>query len=110
MGVGKRKIHIDIEASRPANGRRQQMLLVEVKCFPDPENTTRELYTALGQYLIYRTILHDRGIAAALYLAVPAAVFETIFDTIVRRVTTAYAIKLLVVDLDAEVITQWIET
>ena len=48
----ERLVFIDIQAARGTNGSRQQILLAEVKCFPDRERTTQELYIAFGQYII----------------------------------------------------------
>jgi hypothetical protein len=45
------RVYIDIEA-RHANS--QSVMVVEVKCFQDVESETTDLYTAIGQYLIYR--------------------------------------------------------
>ncbi len=54
-----RQIFVDIFAERGINGSRQQILLVEVKCFPDRESTTQELYISIGQYLIYRAVIAE---------------------------------------------------
>lgn len=54
-----RTIYIDVGISQGTNGTRQQILVVEVKCFPDAYDTTRELYAAFGQYLIYRAMIKE---------------------------------------------------
>ena len=106
---GKRTIHIDIEAWRNMNGKLQQVLLAEVKCFANRSSTTRELYSAIGQYIIYRTILAELNIAIPLYLAVPKAVYDSVFDVSVRRAMSDNTMKMVIVDLDKEIITQWID-
>lgn len=44
---------IDIFATRGANGgsTEARSIFIEVKCFP-PSSTTRDLYTAIGQYIV----------------------------------------------------------
>jgi hypothetical protein len=106
---GKRTIHIDIEAWRNINGKLRQVLLAEIKCFASRSRTTRELYAAIGQYIIYRTILAELNMTIPLYLAIPKTVYDTVFDMSVRRAMSDNNIKLVIVDLEAEVITQWIE-
>jgi len=106
--INGRGVFIDLEVSRNLNGDRQQILLVEVKCFPDRKSTTRDLYTALGQYLVYRAMLEQIESTAPIYLAVPEDVFKTIFDASITKAIVDNRIKLIVIDLDREVITQWI--
>ncbi len=106
--IGRRGVFIDLEMSRTAVDDSQQILLVEVKCFPDRNSTTRDLYTALGQYLVYRAMLKQIGSSIPLYLSVPEDVFATIFDTSVITAIQDNQIKVVVIDLDSEVITQWI--
>jgi XisH protein len=104
-----RQIFIDIRASRGANGAHQQVLLVEVKCFADRDNTTQELYTALGQYIIYRTVLAELNSQTPLYLAVPENVLADILDSITTRAVKDNQIKLVVVNLETETIVKWME-
>ncbi len=109
LKLGERAIFIDVRATRSVNGSSQQILLVEIKCFADRDSTTRELYTAIGQYVIYRAMLYERKIATPLYLAVPDDVYRDIFDTTVQRAITDTQIKLVIVNLESEVITVWKE-
>lgn len=104
-----RQIYIDVEASRRANGSRQQILLAEVKCFPDTSSITTELYTAIGQYLIYQAMLAELSIEIPLYLAVPEETYKNEFDSVVQRAINECKMKLLIVNLEAERIIQWIE-
>jgi hypothetical protein len=104
--IGRRSVFIDLEVSNPHND--QRILLIEVKCFPDRESTTRDLYTALGQYLIYRAMLAQANSPFPLYLSIPADVFATIFDASVLKAVADNRIQLVMVDLDSEVVTQWI--
>ncbi len=105
----KRKGIVDIRAAREINGSRQQILLVEVKCFPDREDTTQELYTAIGQYIVYRAIMVQLTMNIPPYLAVPDEVFANTFDLSVRWAINDSRVKLIIVDVEMEIIKQWIE-
>lgn len=104
----ERTVFIDIQARKPTNGRSQQILLAEVKCFPDRKSTTNDLYVAFGQYVIYRALLAELNIGIPLFLAVPQEVYTNIFDNIVQRSISDNNIKLIVIHLDTERIVQWI--
>jgi hypothetical protein len=103
-----RTVYIDLSVSQGTNGDRQQILLVEVKCFPDRKSTTRDLYTAIGQYLVYRAMLANVGLDIPLYLAVPDDIYGQIFDTVVIKAITDNQIKIVVVNLVTETVTRWI--
>ena len=103
-----RTIYIDIAMSKGQNGTQQQIIVIEIKCFPDPNSTTRDVYTSIGQYLIYRVMLESMEMANNLYLAVPDAIFNAVFDEAVMKVVKADRIKMVIVDLDAEAVTRWI--
>ena len=104
-----RLVFIDIQAAKGVNGRRQQILLAEVKCFPDRESTTQELYIAFGQYILYRALLAQEEIDLPLYLAVPLDAYEDIFDSTVMRTISDNRIKLVIVNIETETISQWRE-
>lgn len=107
--VEGRTVFIDIHATRGVNGDRQQMLLAEIKCFPDRLSTTHDLYTAIGQYIVYRAVLNELRNPTTLYLAIPEAVYLNIFDSTVMRAIKDSNIKLVIVHLEQERIVQWIE-
>src|SRR5688572_7976880 len=108
--VEPRYVYIDARLSRGTNGRREQVMLLEIKCFPDEDSTTRDFYTAIGQYLLYRAMIRELGWEYPLYLSVPASIFELVFDTSAMRVVRESQIKIVVVDIETETITQWIES
>ncbi len=105
----ERLVFIDIQAAKGINGSRQQILLAEVKCFPDRERTTQELYIAFGQYIVYRALLAQEEIDLPLYLAVPLDAYEQIFDSTVMRAISDNKVKLVIVNLETETISQWRE-
>jgi len=80
---------------------------VEIKCFADDD--VAELYVAIGQYLVYRDLLKQSPTKPPLYLAVPTHAYYGIFRDAGMGVVNEAQIKLLVVDIEHEVIEQWIE-
>ena len=109
LSVEERTVFIDIRARLDADGNTLQVLFVEVKCFPDKDRMTTEIYIALGQYMVYRTMLDQLGISFPLYLAVPGAIFTRIFDSTIMAIIQKNQIKLMTVNIDEERIEQWIE-
>jgi hypothetical protein len=99
----KRVVNLDLRAFRE-----DRRVFIEVKCFPDlaiPD----EQYTAIGQYVLYRTFLRLAKIPHPLYLAVPSTIYETRFDAVLLEVIREYQIKLLVFDPTGERNLQWKE-
>jgi hypothetical protein len=108
LQVEQRTAYVNLAVARNMNGSRQQMLLVEVKCFPDKNSTTRELYTSIGQYLVYCAMLIELDLPFPLYLAIPEVIFKEFFDASVMRVIADTQIKLAIVNLESEAVVQWI--
>ena len=99
----------DIQAQH-TNGSVQQIIIVEVKCFSDERFDQDELYRAIGQYLIYRSVLQIRAPQLPLYLAIPSSVYDRLFrKSVVQNVIMDNQIKLLVIDVDLEEIIQWVD-
>ncbi len=109
LNLEDRVVYIDIQAMRQVNGSRQQILLAEVKCFPERDSTTRELYIAFGQYIIYKAMLAELNITTTLYLALPEEVYHQLFDATVQRAVRDNHVKLVIVNLDTETVSQWKE-
>jgi hypothetical protein len=99
----------DIEAHRIVNGFEEEMIVVEAKCFQDTGNQMPDLYNAIGQYLIYQNLLQQRGINSSLYLAIPSKVYYGIFEPLASSIIRKNQIKIVIVNLDDEVIEQWLE-
>jgi XisH protein len=107
--LNKRSIFIDLRAERLNNGNSDHILLAEVKCFAEKENWTTDLYGAIGQYLIYQEMLRQLTVTSPLFLAIPETIYDTVFDKIVRQVCLQQQVKIIVVDLEKESITQWLK-
>jgi hypothetical protein len=104
-----RTVFIDIRATRGTNGTSQQILLAEIKCFPDRNSTTRDLYVAFGQYILYRSVLAELQDPTSLYLVIPDTVYTNVFDQTAKRTIRDNRIKLIIVSLETETIKEWIE-
>ncbi len=109
LTLKRRRAYIDIQASRQDNGSAKNIIVAEVKCLSDSENLTTDIYIAIGQYLIYRTLLRQKRLAMPIYLAVPEKIYNISFDETVHLTLNESKIKLLVVNVDTETIVQWIE-
>jgi hypothetical protein len=87
----------------------RQVVILEVKCFTDPQNDLNEIYTAVGQYLYYRSALTLQPPTFPLYLALPLIAYERLLlDPVVQLTFQAIQMKLVVVDVEIEEIVQWI--
>lgn len=104
----RRYVFVDIQAVHIANGLSRQILLAEVKCFANPLEATQDIYVAIGQYALYLAMLEERGDTHSLYLAIPAHAYD-LFDTVVQRAISYVKMKLIIVDIDREVILEWKE-
>lgn len=100
---------IDIIAERPVELNDREVVIVEAKCFSANRAYTVELYQAIGQYLIYRDLLIRLQINDPLYLAIPLTAFESVFRLLAMETIQKSAIKLLIVDMEREVIIQWLD-
>jgi glucose-6-phosphate 1-dehydrogenase len=99
----------DIEAHRTVNGFEEEMIVVEAKCFQDSGNYMPDLYSAIGQYLIYQNLMQQLGLNSPLYLAIPSKVYYGIFEPLASSIVSKNEMKIIVVNLDAEVIERWLE-
>ena len=101
--VGRRVGYVDLVVVQE-----NRQIYVEVKCFGDADSP-HEQYGAIGQYLVYRAMLHALEDSTPLYLAIPATIYETGIDRVLRRVLDDNPVRLLVVDVEREVFRQWKE-
>jgi hypothetical protein len=87
----------------------QEIIVVEAKCFADPDGWLEELYRSIGQYMLYRNALRLRELPQSLYLTVPTRAYQQLFLLPAVQATVNEAkIKLIVIDLDREVIVSWL--
>lgn len=89
--------------------RKNQSIVVEVKSFLQP-SFIHEFVAACGQYQSYVFLLEENGETETVYMAISLTVYRSEFDKeAVQVLVKRFGIRLLVVDIEREVIFQWIE-
>jgi hypothetical protein len=96
---------VDIKAEKIQDDNIQQVILIEVKCFPNA--TPDEIHNAVGQYLFYQAILTQMQDPTPLYLAIPLVIYQTFFDAFIKQMFYHSHIQVVIVDLANEEIVQW---
>ncbi len=110
ISFGVRKVFVDLGAEKSllAAENGTQKIAVEIKSFVGMSKMN-DLENAIGQYIVYRTYLHEIEAARALYLAIDSETYAEIFyDVSGQILLDANQIRLIVVETDREEITQWI--
>ena len=88
--------------------RNGQQIIVEIKSFIG-RSPMREFETALGQYIIYRTLLKVILPKVTIYLGVSRSIYQSFFlQKAISFIMAENDLKLIVVDLNKEEIVQWI--
>ncbi len=103
------KVFVDLAAKRTLAAEREgQKIAVEIKTFLRP-SFVRELEYALGQYILYRNLLSVTEPDRELYLAISERIYHNFFQQNASQfIVEQNQILLLVVDIQSEVIVQWI--
>jgi hypothetical protein len=104
---GVRRSYVDLLLSRQVNGTREQAILVEVKCFVDPNARTTDIYIAIGQYIIYETMMAEIGINEMLYLVIPETIYREVIDDIIVKAFRQHGIHIVIIDLVREEVVEW---
>lgn len=106
-GTGRRPLQIDLYAQRYENDLLTTIIIVEVKCFSNRKSDWDDLYTAIGQYIVYRNLLRQRGVPDTIYLAVPVHAYKGIVSQVALPILDEIQVKMIVVDIAEEVIERW---
>lgn len=103
------KLYADLAATAMFTAERdEQHIIVEVKSFLGPSRV-RDFEAALGQYILYRLYLSQLFPEAVLYMAVSDAIYRGFFlKSAIQFAVTELDIKLIVFNVEREVIVQWI--
>ena len=107
---GSTRFFVDL-AAEPllAAEKENQKIAIEIKSFAGQSNMV-DLEKALGQYILYRTVMQKVEPDRILYLAVSEKAVEEVFDEPVGRlITEKQSLKLIFFEPKTEVITRWIE-
>ncbi len=110
LAWGSTRLFVDLGAEQLlAAEKESRKIAVEIKSFVGHSNMA-DLERALGQYMLYRTIMSETEADRVLYLAVPKQTVREVFDEPVGRLLIdKQSLKLIVFDSTEEVVTRWIE-
>lgn len=110
LTYGASPMSVDLGASAPLGAEREgRKIAVEIKSFLSLSGL-QDLYGAVGQFIVYRVTMRHQDPERTLYLAVPQAAFDEMFQ--VReglQLIDEEQLRIAVYDSTNEVITQWIE-
>ena len=108
LTFGQKNVFVDLGAERIlAAEKESDRIAVEIKGFHGPSDV-RELEVAVGQYVVYRSLLARYEPNRKLFLAVPYDVFVSTFDEpVARPVVEDESIALIAFDPEQEVIKEW---
>ncbi len=103
-------MYVDLAAEKMIAAEREgRKIAVEIKSFSAP-SLISEFHTALGQFINYRTALQTQEAERRLYLAVPEDTYWAFFTLpFTQTVITQQQLKVLVYDMEQEVIVKWLE-
>lgn len=106
---GSKDMYVDLGAEKLLIAEKnQQKIAVEIKTFTSISEINA-LENALGQYLLYRSVIRKTETERKLYLAIPYTVYVDIFEEPLGRLLREdYQLNLLIFDIDSEEIVQWI--
>jgi hypothetical protein len=109
LQFGLHNLFIDLGAEQMLAAEREgQRIAVEIKSFIR-RSEVEDLQHALGQYLLYRSLLQRIAQERDLYLAVPLDAFNGVFSSELGQVAREdYSVRLIVFDPIQEVIAQWV--
>nr|VFK66777.1 MAG: XisH protein [Candidatus Kentron sp. UNK]VFK72254.1 MAG: XisH protein [Candidatus Kentron sp. UNK] len=106
---GSRDMYVDLAAEKFfAAEKAGKKIAVEIKSFLG-SSEINDLENALGQYLVYRSVISRAEPERTLYLAVHKEVYNNIFEQpLGDMLLEDYKIQLVVYDISPEVILRWI--
>jgi hypothetical protein len=109
LSFGVHNLYVDLGAERVLAAEREgEQIAVEIKSFVG-QSEVADMEQALGQYLLYRSLLRRHQPARRLVLAVPQDAFDKILSTeLGRAVREDYELSMLVFDANQEIIRQWL--
>lgn len=106
---GTRDMYVDLGAEQLVAAERQgRKIAVEIKSFIGPSEI-EDLRNALGQFILYETVLQTTEPERQLYLAVREATYFAIFEEPVGQLLMQHRhIRLIVFNPETEEVSQWI--
>ena len=105
---GERDFYVDLGAERVVAAEKAgKRIAVEVKSFLGA-SPMRDLELALGQFLLYRSILEEQEPDRVLFLAIPDEAAEILDEPVGQLLIAKHLIQAVVFDPQKEEILRWI--
>lgn len=105
---GKRDFYVDLGAERVVAAEKAgNRIAVEVKSFVSA-SPMHDLELALGQFLLYRSILEEQEPDRALFLAIPREAAEILDEPVGQLLISKHLIQAVVFDPHSEEVLRWI--
>jgi hypothetical protein len=105
---GERDFYVDLGAERVVAAEKAgKHIAVEVKSFRGA-SPMRDLELALGQFLLYRSILEEQEPQRVLFLAIPDEAAEILDEAVGQLLIAKHLIQAVVFDPQKEEILRWI--
>lgn len=110
ISFGGVPMYADLGAERVIAAEKSgRKIAVEVKSFT-AQSLLSDFHMALGQFLDYRVALEEQQPERLLYMAVPLDTYKAFFTLpFTQAVIQRYQLKLIVYDVEREVIVKWQE-
>ena len=109
LGDLELRVYPDLGAEKNVADRGVRTLAIEIKVFGTIGQLS-ELQKAIGQYVLYRSILRRCESTRLPYLAVPSDHYRSLFQKkIIQNLIQDEGIRLIVFNPFTEVIEQWID-
>lgn len=109
LSWGGKDMYVDLGAERLlAAEKAGQQIAVEIKSFVG-DSEMDDLEKAIGQYVVYRTVMAEREPKRMLYLAVPNDVLQDLFkESVGQLLLKHHLVQVIGFDPQREVIIEWI--
>jgi len=109
LGDSELRVYPDLGAQKNVADRGIRTLAIEIKVFGTIGQVS-ELQKAIGQYVLYRSILRSSQSTHLPYLAVPSDIYRGLFQKkIIQNLIQDEGIRLIVFNPFTEVLEQWID-
>lgn len=108
LSWGGRDMYVDLGAERLlAAEKDEHRIAVEVKSFVGASEM-QDLERAIGQFVLYKTVLAEREPDRALFLAVPQFILQDVFEQPLGELLIENnLVQVMGFDPDEEIIVQW---
>jgi hypothetical protein len=110
LSIGDRNLYVDLGVERNELGaeRNGERIAVEIQSFTS-NSVVDDLQGAIGQYVLYRSVLSRQQPDRPLFLAIPKKVYDGILsEPLGQAVMVDLNFRLLVFDPEANEVVRWI--